>query len=92
MSSVELMANGTKQKFTDEKTTVKTVERVFLLVVFDAGPPLLKAAYCNTALDKGTPCGSDSLLANTRLLSLDYGPLYTSYRRPTSRTNSTNLL
>jgi len=54
MSSVELTANGTKQKFTEEKkTTVKTVERVFLLIVFDAGPSLLKADYCNTALDNG---------------------------------------
>ena len=36
-----------------KKTTVKTVDRVFLLVVFDAGPSLLKADYCNTALDNG---------------------------------------
>jgi len=53
MSSVELTANGNKQKFIEEKTTVKTVDRVFLLIVFDAGPSLLKADYRITALDNG---------------------------------------
>jgi len=70
MSSVELTANGTKQKFTEEKNYCENCWTCIFIDCIWCWTTTIEGCLLQYSLRQRTPCSSDSLLSNTPLLSL----------------------